>query len=260
MSSRSTDWHFATPQSAPLVTIAVPSFNQGRFLEDALNSIFAQNLPVEIFVADGGSTDHTREVIARHESRLAGWRSAPDNGQAAAINEAMALGVAPYVCWLNSDDALMPGGLLQLVAALQAHPAAPAAYGCAWHTDTALVPRRRVWVEDFSPERLAVRCIIAQPATLIRRTAWEAVGGLNAQLQLAMDYDLWWRLYGKFGPLALVKADIALNREHAATKTNTLRRQHYLEAIQIVRQHYGLVPAKWWLAWPYAVWWRSRNG
>ena len=39
---------------------------------------------------------------------------------------------------------------------------------------------------------------------------------------------------------------------------NTRRREHYLEAMAIVRRHYGRVPLKWWLAWPYAVWWRSR--
>jgi len=58
--------------AAPLVTIAVPSFNQGRFLEQALVSIFEQNLPVEVFVADGGSTDGSVDIIRRYENHLAG--------------------------------------------------------------------------------------------------------------------------------------------------------------------------------------------
>ena len=62
----------ATP---PIVTIAVPSYNQGRFLQDALTSIFDQDLPVEVFVADAGSTDGSIDVIKTFESRLAGWRS-----------------------------------------------------------------------------------------------------------------------------------------------------------------------------------------
>jgi len=40
-------------------------------------------------------------------------------------------------------------------------------------------------------------------------------------------------------------------------KTNTRRRDHYVEAIEVVRRHYGRVPWKWYLAWPYAVWWRG---
>ena len=82
----------ATP---PIVTIAVPSFNQGRFLQDALTSIFDQGLPVEVFVADAGSTDCSIDVIKTFESRLAGWRSHADRGQAAAINEGIARGTRP---------------------------------------------------------------------------------------------------------------------------------------------------------------------
>ena len=67
-------------ETAPLLTVAVPSFNQGVFLEAALSSIFAQNLPVEVFVLDCGSTDHTLEVIQRWAPRLAGWRSYADAG------------------------------------------------------------------------------------------------------------------------------------------------------------------------------------
>jgi glycosyltransferase involved in cell wall biosynthesis len=82
----------------PIVTIAVPCYNQSCFLEQPLASIFEQDLPVEVFVADGGSTNGSVDIIRRYEGRLAGWRSYSDRGQAAAINECIALGKAPYVC------------------------------------------------------------------------------------------------------------------------------------------------------------------
>ena len=109
-------------------------------------------------------------------------------------------------------------------------------------------------VEKFDEHRLATRCIICQPATLVRRSAWEAVGGLDEGLHLAMDYDLWWRLYRKFGPLGFVDAKIAINRQHPGSKTLNRRHQHYAEAIEVVRRHYERVPLKWWMARPYAVW------
>ena len=64
----------------PLVTIAVPSFNQGKFLDDALKSIFQQDVPVEVFVVDGGSTDNSIEVIHKWEQQISGWRSHADDG------------------------------------------------------------------------------------------------------------------------------------------------------------------------------------
>jgi glycosyltransferase involved in cell wall biosynthesis len=244
----------------PLVTVAVPSYNQGRFLDAALASIFEQGIPVEVYVADAGSTDESVDVIRKWEHQLAGWRSFRDRGQAAAINEGIAAGKAPYVCWLNSDDWLLPGGLRCLLGALQAGATVPAVYGKAWSVTHATQSRRPVWVEPFNERRLALRCFISQPASLIRRTAWEAVRGVDEELHMAMDYDLWWRLLKAFGPLEFVDAFVAVNREHPHTKTRSRRRLHYTEAIEVVRRHHGRVPLKWWIAQPYSVWYRSLTG
>ena len=248
------------PRLTPLVTIAVPSFNQGRFLDDALASIFQQHVPVEVFVLDGGSVDKSVDVIRKWGNQLAGWRSHPDAGQASAINEGIAHGQAPFVCWLNSDDWFLPGGLVTLLHELQSHPTAPAVYGRSWNVVQKTGKRTPVWVELFDERRLALRCIISQPATLIRRSAWNAVGGVDSQLHLAMDYDLWWRLYKQVGALQFVDDFVAVNRQHEATKTNTLRRLHYKEAMEVVRKYHGHLPLKWWLAQPYSVWFKALAG
>ena len=70
---------------------------------------------------DGGSDDETLAVLDRWKERLAGWRSHADGGQSEAINEGIARGRAPYVCWLNSDDWLLPQGLSRLLRALEAN-------------------------------------------------------------------------------------------------------------------------------------------
>jgi len=102
-----------------------------------------------------------------------------------------------------------------------------------------------------------LRCIISQPATLIRRTAWVAAGGLVPLLHMSMDYDLRWRLFKSGSSLKFIDTYTAINREHDDTKTNTKRRQHYREAMSVVRKHYGRVPLKWLLAQPYAVWFKT---
>ena len=146
--------------ATPIVTIAVPSYNQRPFLDEALTSIFSQDVPVEVFVADGGSTDGSIDIIKKFESRLAGWRSHADRGQASAINECIAKGRAPYVGWLNSDDCLLVGGLKRLVDALERQPETPAAYGKVWNYVETNGTRKPVWVERFSERRLALRCIV----------------------------------------------------------------------------------------------------
>ncbi|MDB5813232.1 MAG: glycosyltransferase [Rhodocyclales bacterium] len=242
---------------SPLITIAIPSFNQGRFLNEALASIFSQEILVEVFVLDAGSSDNSLAIINKWANKLAGWRSYSDEGQAAAINEGIANGRAPYVCWLNSDDFYLPNGLLKMVSELDKNPDASAIYGRTWNMRQKSEGRRPAWVEAFDEHRLALRCIISQPGTLIRRNAWEAVGGVDSQMQMCMDYDLWWRLYKQIGPLLFFDDFVAVNREHASTKTNTRRRDHYREAIATVRRYYGHAPLKWWLAQPYAVWFKS---
>ena len=246
-----------TKLADPIVTVAVPSYNQGRFLDQALASIFEQDVPVEVFVMDGRSTDNSLEVISRWKDRLAGYRSHSDDGQAAAINEGISQGRAKYVCWLNSDDWFLPGALSRLIEASEAMPDAPMVYGRCWNHLEDTGARRPVWVEPFAERRLALRCIISQPATLIRRTAWEHVGGVDPALHMTMDYDLWWRLYKTTGAPHFIDDFVAVNRVHDATKTGNNRRLHYREAIDLVRRHHGRVPLKWWLAQPYAVWWRS---
>lgn len=242
----------------PGVTIAVPSFNQADYLDEALRSIFAQDVPCEVYVMDSGSTDGSVDLIRSWSPRLAGWRSAPDGGQSAAINNGIASGRAPYVTWLNSDDFLLEGALSRLIGRLEDLPAAPFCHGRTWDQDEASGRRKSTWVEPVSEARLALRCVVSQPGTLVRRSAWEALGGLDPGLQMAMDYDLWWRLWRRFGAPAFLDEFVAVNRVHALTKTSTRRREHYREAMEVVRRHHGRVPLKWWLAQPLQVWVRSR--
>ena len=208
-----------------LVTVAVPSFRQGRFLDKALSSLFAQDVPVEVFVLDGGSDDETLAVLERWKGRLAGWRSHADGGQSEAINEGIANGRAPYVCWLNSDDWLLPQGLSRLIAALEQAPGAALAYGRTWDWMEATGRRRHSLVLPFSEWAMARVNVISQPGTLMRRSAWEAVGGVDASLHMAMDYDLWWRLYRYAGSPVRIADMVAVKLRPISIVSCIIRRR-----------------------------------
>jgi hypothetical protein len=229
----------------PLITIVIPSLNQGRYLDAALKSVFIQDIPAEVIVMDGGSTDQSVSIIKHFEPYLQYWKSVPDDGQSQAINEGIQMGRAPFVCWLNSDDCFLPFGLKNLLHVIQKSKHIPAVYGKCWsinHSGKKVIP---YITTPFWPKLLENYCFIAQPAVLIRRSAWEQVGGLNENLHMAMDYDLWWRLYQTFGKLTYLQKFVACTRFHEQAKTSLRKYDHYTEAILTVRLHTGKVPLKW---------------
>jgi len=111
------------------VTVAIPSYNQGKFLELTVQSILDQDIKTEICIADGGSTDQSPSIIESYKDLLHWAHIGPDGGQSSAINEAISSGSAPYVCWLNSDDILIKGALKKMINFLENHPEIPMVYG-----------------------------------------------------------------------------------------------------------------------------------
>src|SRR5439155_12001629 len=100
-----------------------PSYNQGRFLPETLESIFRQDYPdLEVVVMDGGSTDGSVAVIESYAPRLKHWQSRPDGGQSAAINAGMRHCTGDLVTWLNSDDFFWRDALWAVGRAYAAYP------------------------------------------------------------------------------------------------------------------------------------------
>ncbi|TMM10255.1 MAG: glycosyltransferase, partial [Actinobacteria bacterium] len=87
----------------PLVSVVTPSLNQGQYIEEAIQSVLAQDYPrVEYIVVDGGSSDETLEILRRFPHLR--WLSEPDDGQASAINKGFHMASGEIFAWLNADD------------------------------------------------------------------------------------------------------------------------------------------------------------
>jgi glycosyltransferase involved in cell wall biosynthesis len=96
----------------PKITIVTPSYNQGEFLEETINSVLGQSYPnLEYFVVDGNSTDQSLQILEKYSSRLTWWISEADKGQSDAINKGLKRATGDIITWINSDDLLFPGHL-----------------------------------------------------------------------------------------------------------------------------------------------------
>ena len=96
----------------PRISLVTPSFNQGRFLAETMDSVLGQHYPdLEYVVVDGGSTDNSVDVIRAREGQLASWVSEKDAGQYDAINKGFAKTTGEVMAWLNSDDKYTPWAL-----------------------------------------------------------------------------------------------------------------------------------------------------
>src|SRR6266540_3676763 len=92
-------------------SIIVPSYNQGHFISQTIDSILNQSYKnVEILVIDGGSTDSTVEILKKYKGKIF-WLSEKDRGQTHAINKGLALAKGDIITFLNSDDYYLDGTL-----------------------------------------------------------------------------------------------------------------------------------------------------
>lgn len=115
------------------ISVVIPSFNQGEFIERTLCSVFDQNYPnIEIIVVDGGSSDSSVEIIRKYEKHLSYWHSRKDSGQSNAINFGFRKATGRFKTWLNSDDVFMPGALYKVNEFIHCYP------DCRWFSGNTL--------------------------------------------------------------------------------------------------------------------------
>lgn len=176
----------------PRVTVVIPSFNQGRFLGAAIESVLGQGYPdLELIVRDGGSTDGSADVIARHAHRLRHWASVPDGGQAEGINLGFAHGTGAIMAWLNADDLLLPGAVGSAVDHFMRNPRTDVVYGHRVIIDERGMEVGRWVLPRHRASALLWRDYVPQETMFWRRSIWERVGGrVNEEYQFALDWEL----------------------------------------------------------------------
>lgn len=226
----------------PTISVVVPSFNQGRFLGEALESLFRQDYPaLEVVVMDGGSTDETLDVIRAYADRLTFWRSGPDGGQAAAINAGMQHCTGELVAWLNSDDFYLGDCLWTVARAHAEHPGRGLYIGNGLRHDERSGARTPFCRRHLALSRRALAeglDYVLQPATFFLRRAWDEAGGLRPELVYCLDWDLVLRIAARH-PAVLIDEFIAATREYESTKTASGGLERAQEIFGVAAAHAG---------------------
>lgn len=208
------------------ISVITPSYNQGEYLEQTIQSVLGQGYPeLEYLIMDGGSTDNSLEIIRKYESRLTYWQSCRDRGQADAINQGFARATGDIVAWLNSDDMYLPGTLQRISDVIRTHgPEAPQiVFGNCLHMN--MFNLKEAYGSDVAQvsatHDLALNDFIIQPSSFWTRKTLELVGDLDLELHFAFDWE--WFIRAQRAGVAFHPLDdfLSVYRVHDKHKTAT---------------------------------------
>lgn len=209
----------------PKISIVTPSFNQGRYIEQTIQSVLSQNYPnLEYIIIDGGSTDDTIDIIKKYESYISYWISEPDKGQADAINKGFSKCTGEIFNWINSDDYYEPNALLKLGKIFYQSPSITAICGKEYYFND-LEPEIKE-LHDGSIIRKSIfktifEGIIVQPATFFRTQCVRDFFPLDNTLRYVMDRQLWWAYLLRYGQQNIMQVEEVITnfRLHSTSKS-----------------------------------------
>ena len=222
------------------ISIITPSYNQASFLDETMRSVLDQRYPnLEYFVIDGGSTDHSADVIRRYADRLAYWVSERDKGQTDALNKGFTRATGDVVGYLNSDDLLEPGALAIVARAFEDPDVQWFGGGCAYIDEngvelTRYTPKPPSRPGDFFRSG-AQR--IWQPSTFWRRSLFDRIGLPDPSLHYIMDFEFWLRLSVNRIRMRTTDAPLSRFRVHSTSKTETSGDRFLAELFRVAQEY-----------------------
>jgi glycosyltransferase involved in cell wall biosynthesis len=212
------------------VSVVIPCYKYGHFLEDAVASVLdeQEGVDVRVLIIDDASPDDSAEVarkIAARDPRVEVIVHATNKGNIATFNEGLLEWAdGDYCALMSADDRLTPGALRRARDLLDAHPRAGFAYGRAvWVTHGAPLPAARtrvrgwsVWPGAWWIERRFRQGEnpITSPEVVVRTSLQQRVGGYDARLPHAADMEMWMRLAASAEVGFIRGADQAYYRLH----------------------------------------------
>jgi len=224
------------------VSIVTPSYNQGHFLKETIESVLNQTYSnIEYIVVDGNSKDNSAEILKSYQGRIDKIIIERDKGQSDAINKGFRLATGEIVGWLNSDDVLHPYCVEDIVAAYRENPRAAIIYGSTIdfideHShkvgkETINIPDKGFLVKKSSS--------VIQPGSFYNAAYLKKINFLDESLHYCMDLDLWLRLLNEGDIVACRQRPLALFRTYATNKSSTGAVKYSRERRKVLSEHGG---------------------
>jgi len=235
------------------ITIITPSFNQGEFIEETINSVLSQegDFTLEYLVIDGGSKDESVEIIKKYDEALKSgrwpvrcrgidftWVSEKDKGQVDAIEKGFARANGSVASWLNSDDVFTgPRVLERILREFSADPSLGVVTGDGLFIDRKGRPfgEHRVDVLDFT-ELVYLDYHILQPATFVSRRVYQNER-LDGSYDCCFDAEYFIRLMDKGVKFKKLGEPLASFRIYPEIKTISMATRRYGESMRIAREY-----------------------
>lgn len=185
----------ATHPGTQKISVVIPSFQQGKFLEEAVRSVLLQNYaPLELIIIDGGSSDETNQVMNHYKEFISLIVSETDSGQSQALNKGFSMASGQLYYWLNSDDYLNINSFNNVIPFFIRDPKLEIVYGDGLTIDEQ-TGRLTIDKAPLVLERYLRFGGIVMSHSIIWKSEvhckfWE-------DLNCAMDAELWLRLFTK---------------------------------------------------------------
>jgi glycosyltransferase involved in cell wall biosynthesis len=204
-----------TLPETPLVSIVVPSFNQGQFIRETIDSILSQAYrPIEVLVMDGASKDATVDVLRSYDRPELQWWSEPDHGVVDAVNKGLGRARGDIVAVQSSDDVYLPGAIAAMVAAFRADLDLGLVFGDVEYIDAESRVGDRTTLPPFSLyDYVGKLTFIPQPAAFFTAKALRATGMWRDEISYAADAEFYLRIAAAF-PVKKLDRLIAGYRYH----------------------------------------------
>lgn len=174
------------------ISIVTISFNQKRFLEESINSVFSQDYKnIEYIIVDPGSTDGSREVIMEHADQFSKIVFEPDKGPVFGLVNGFKYATGEVFCFLNSDDILLPGSLCAINDYFSNNPNTDVLFGNGNVIDEHGKLIKKIYTDSYSLRRFVYGNVtFIQPAVFFKKSAYKKVKGFNIKNNICWDGEL----------------------------------------------------------------------